>query len=51
MILLAIGISYLLFETHNEMIKSDGKLKNFTPYDILEIPTDSTNKEIKKAYR
>jgi len=51
MIFLAIGISYLIYQTHNEMIKNDGKLKNFTPYDILEIPSDADPKTIKRTYR
>ena len=51
MILLVISISFWLVETYNEIIMNDGKLKNYSPYDILGIPRNATLREIRKAYR
>lgn len=51
LIVLAIILSYLLAICYTEIKNSEGKLKTFNPYDILEIDPEANEKEIKKAYR
>ena len=50
-IALIIVLSIFLAYATNEVINNDGKIKGFNPFEILEVPEDATNKEVKKAYR
>lgn len=44
-------ISYLLLLAYDEIMKNDGKLKGFNPWETLEISEDAEESEIKKAFR
>ena len=51
MIIILIVLSYLLELSYIEIKNSEGKLKSFNPFEILEIEPEATEREIKKAYR
>jgi len=51
MIIILIVLSYLLGLSYIEIKNSEGKLKSFNPFEILEIEPEATEREIKKAYR
>lgn len=51
MIFLVIVLSYLFYLSYNEIVKHGSNFKTFDPFEILEIPSDSTTDQIKKAYR
>ena len=43
--------AYLIYLSYEEIMKNDGKLKGFNPYDILEIEEGVEEKAIKKAFK
>lgn len=44
-------ISYLLLLSYEEIMKNDGKLKGFNPWEILEIDETAEEKDVKRAFR
>jgi len=51
MIICFIGLCYLSFNCYYKIKEHSTTFKTFDPFEILELPQDATDREIKKAYK
>lgn len=51
MIICFIGLCYLSFNCYHKIKECSDTFKTFDPYEILELPQDATDRQIKKAYK